>query len=141
MSDGIFGVGVAEVLIIGLVLFVIGGPENTAKWARQLGRTVRQVRQAWSKMITEFEQDLGPEGKELLDLTRELNQNVSELRNPVGPRRLLSEASRAVESAVAEVEEDMPSKQSAEIQSNGEEPEPDAKKYQAWLPPEDRPSQ
>ena len=32
--DGIFGVGLAEMLIIGLALFVIGGPENTAKWAR-----------------------------------------------------------------------------------------------------------
>ena len=42
--DGIFGVGLAEMLIIGLVLFIIGGPENSAKWARELGRFVRLAR-------------------------------------------------------------------------------------------------
>ena len=44
--DGIFGIGVAEMLIIALALFVIGGPENTAKWARRR-RVMRQVREAW----------------------------------------------------------------------------------------------
>ena len=52
--DGIFGVGLAEMLIIGLALFVVGGPKNTAKWAREMGKMVRQVRQALPPPTTHF---------------------------------------------------------------------------------------
>ena len=47
--DGIFGVGIGEVLIIILVVVVIGGPQNAIKWSRDLGRMLRQAREIWQQ--------------------------------------------------------------------------------------------
>jgi Sec-independent protein translocase protein TatA len=137
--DGIFGVGVAEMLIIGLALFVIGGPKNTAKWARELGHMIRQVRQAWSQVMADLENELGPEGKELMDTARELGQGAREVSSMARPSRLVGETMRMVESAV-----DVDANTAKPASSTGAPPaEPaqedtatDAKKYAAWLPPE-----
>lgn len=90
--DGIFGVGVAEVLIIGLVLFVIGGPENTAKWARELGRWVRKGREMWAEVMAQLENELGEDGKEIVDAAREVGQEVRGLRSATSPRGVMRSA-------------------------------------------------
>ena len=144
--DGIFGVGLAEMLIIGLALFVIGGPENTAKWARELGKMVYKGRKMWAELMAQMEKELGPEGKELVDVTRELGKGAREIRQMSPTKRVLGETMRMVESAV-----DIEAVESGESQSGKSEaapagpPEPaggtsgngqdDEKKYQAWLPP------
>ncbi|NLX09102.1 MAG: hypothetical protein GXY36_05565 [Chloroflexi bacterium] len=136
--DGIFGVGLAEMVIIALALFIIGGPENTTKWARELGRQVRKLRQAWEQMVAEMEQELGPDGKEILDATRELSQSTRELRSIASPKRLMSDAARMVDSTLNEAQnpkieppEAAPAaEQPGSSNSNGTE-----QKYQAWLPP------
>ena len=129
--DGIFGVGIAEMLIIGLALFIIGGPENTAKWARDLGRMVRQVRQAWADMMVEVERDLGPEGKELMDATRELNQTARSLRSSTSPTsRLMRDATRLLDDTLDEIDP-AAGKKAAETTNS-----PANGKYRAWLPPD-----
>lgn len=94
--DGIFGVGLPEMLIIALALFIVGGPKNTAKWARELGVYARKAREAWSKVMTEMETELGPEGKEVMDVARELSKGVNDVRTMNPARRTMSETLRLV---------------------------------------------
>lgn len=158
--DGIFGVGVAEVIIVVLAMFVIGGPENTAKWAREAGRWVRKARQAWGQMVAEMENELGPEGKELMDVTRELGKGARDMRNMSSTRRLMGETMRMVEDSVkvsgdqpapADVANAIPAVSSngssngtapANAAANGTGSSEDSSaqdsdsKYRAWLPPD-----
>lgn len=134
--DGIFGVGLAELIIIGLALFIIGGPENSAKWARELGRTVRKVRTAWAEIMADMEQELGPEGKELMDVTRELNQAAQQLRSASPARHALRDATRLLEDTAADVKsiQDIPS---TPVPSSHENLAASANdKYSAWKPPD-----
>ncbi len=117
--DGIFGVGLAEMVIIGLVLFIIGGPENSARWARELGRFVRRARQEWAKLAAELQTELGEEGREALDAVRELGREVREVRTL--PAQVVRDALTL---------EDPPT-----TADNGASP-----KYTAWLPPKDPPN-
>ncbi|NLF78574.1 MAG: hypothetical protein GX573_23010 [Chloroflexi bacterium] len=145
--DGIFGVGLAEMLIIGLALFVIGGPENTAKWARELGKMVYKGRKMWADLMAQMEKELGPEGKELVDVTRELGKGAREIRQMSPTKRVLGETMRMVESAVdieGAGEGESQSGKSKGAPAGTSEPaggtsgngQNDEKKYQAWLPPE-----
>jgi Sec-independent protein translocase protein TatA len=151
--DGIFGVGLAEMLIIGLALFVIGGPKNSAKWAREMGKMVRQVRQAWAQVMADLETELGPEGKELMDAARELGQGTREVTSMGRPTRLLGETMKIVESSL-DVEANVAKSTALADQPPVPTPAPktaptatapsangDGKKYNAWLPPDhDQPS-
>ena len=128
--DGIFGVGLAEMLIIGLVLFIIGGPENSAKWARELGRFVRLARQEWAKIAAELEGELGAEGREALDAMRELGQEVREVRTL--PQQVLREAMLPEDAPAPS--EDAPD---ADADADADDAPP---VYTAWLPPKDPPS-
>ncbi len=125
--DGIFGVGLAEMLIIGLVLFIIGGPENTARWARELGRFVRRAREEWAKVVRELEGELGQEGREAFDALRELGQEVREVRQL--PQQVMREA----------ILPPAPSSQPEETQDAPEQAE-NPPVYPAWLPPKDPPT-
>jgi Sec-independent protein translocase protein TatA len=129
--DGIFGVGLPEMLIIVLVIFVVGGPGNTAKWAREAGRTVRKLRKAWEEMMSDVEKELGPEGKELMDVSRELGRGAYEVRTMSSPARLMSETTRMVESSLADLDNDTPVRPE-EPQAGAAQPQEE--KYPAWLP-------
>lgn len=147
--DGIFGVGLAEMIIIALALFVIGGPENTAKWARQAGRVVRQMREMWADFTKDLENELGPDGKELMDATREFSQSAADLRRSTNPRRLLADSTRAMEAMVKdEAPADRAEKPSASqgatpsetpaASERSEAPvaEESGTRYRAWQPPQ-----
>ncbi len=133
--DGIFGIGLPELMIVALVLFIIGGPQNSTKWARELGRQVRKLRDAWSEMSGQIEKELGPEGKELMDMSREFGRGAQELRNITSPQRMMREAGRLVDSPAPA--KSAPSAPSAS--SNGGASPADSKKYPAWLPPDQTP--
>ncbi len=145
--DGIFGVGIAEMLIIALALFVIGGPENTAKWARQAGRIVRQLREMWADFTKDLEKELGPEGKELMDATREFGQGAADLCRSTSPRRLLAESTKAMEAMARDeisptraetpsAAKDTPSADAPAATARSEAPAAeDTNKYRAWQPP------
>ncbi|MGQ9851201.1 MAG: hypothetical protein ACUVSU_14230 [Aggregatilineaceae bacterium] len=142
--DGILGVGVAEMLIIALVLFIIGGPTNTAKWARELGRFVRQARQAWAQTLAELEREMGPEGKEILDAARELGQGAREVARMNPTRHLMADTLRMVEDAT-DLREDRSAVTRTETGAEALTPdntaEPGASSarptYSAWLPPDE----
>lgn len=138
--DGIFGVGVAEVIVIGLVLFIIGGPENTAKWARELGRWVRKAREAWSDVMTQLEDELGDEGKELVDAAREVGQEVRGLRSMNPTRGAIARAleadlkiteSKTSESTAKPSQQDSPASSTETAVADS-----DDARYAAWRPPD-----
>lgn len=139
--DGIFGIGVAEMLIIALVLFIVGGPTNTAKWARELGRLMRQVRQAWAQTLAELEREIGPEGKEILDAARELGQGAREVTRLNPTRYLVGDTLRMVEDAT-DMRERRPSEPAAGVtgasapEAGQAETRPSEPVYPAWLPPD-----
>ncbi|GAB4409832.1 MAG: hypothetical protein Kow00106_03500 [Anaerolineae bacterium] len=135
--DGIFGIGVAEMLIIALVLFIIGGPTNTAKWARELGRFMRQARQAWAQTLAELEREMGPEGKELLDAARELGQGAREVTRMNPTRHLVADTLRMVEEAT-DLREDRPTPgvNAPSASATPAETKPTEPTYPAWLPPD-----
>ncbi|NDJ76909.1 MAG: hypothetical protein GYB65_11675 [Chloroflexi bacterium] len=105
--EGIFGVGLFEILLIMLILFIVGGPENTAKWAREVGRYVGKLRQQWQHAVKEFEKELGPEGKELLDASRELSQNLNQVRRASSPRRLVTDTTRKLSQSMTDIQSDL----------------------------------
>jgi Sec-independent protein translocase protein TatA len=100
--DGIFGIGIPEMIIIVLAILIIGGPRNAVKWSGDLGRMLRKLRIMWGQMMADLEKDLGPEGKELMSATRDLTRNVQELRSSANPRKLAAQATRLVEDAMTE---------------------------------------
>lgn len=134
--DGIFGIGLPEMIIVALVLFMIGGPQNTTKWAREMGRQVRKLRAVWAEMSGQIEKELGPEGKELMDMSRELGRGAQELRNMTSPQRVLRETNRLIDPPAS-------SKPASPVKSTSSNGGIDtistSKKYPAWLPP-DKPS-
>jgi sec-independent protein translocase protein TatB len=100
--NGIFGVGLAEIVLVLIVLFVVGGPEHTARWAREVGRWIGKVRRAWDELVAEIESDLDDDGKDLLDAARELNRGVHEVRTMSPTRQLVATTLREVEGVGAE---------------------------------------
>lgn len=136
--DGIFGVGIGEVVIIVLVILIIGGPENAMKWSRDLGRFLRQMRDLWGQMMSELEKDLGDDGKEIMNVTREFTRNINDARSAANPRRLVREASKLIEEAVEEADQEITTtlKESDEALKKAlqksETPAPE--RFSAWLP-------
>lgn len=131
--DGIFGIGPAEILIIVFVLLVVGGPRNTVKWAREAGKLIHQLRQMWSQMMRQLENEMGDEGKELMKTTRELTQGVNQIRGAANPTRLAAQATRYIEKIAEE-----PAKPTQNGAKTDESPTPEERdestQYSAWLP-------
>lgn len=92
----IFGIGLFELIIIGLVLIVVAGPQRSLIWAREVGRYVSKFRQYASAMIAEFEDEVGPEGRELLDVAREFRQQTTEIRNATSGRGVLNQLNQSI---------------------------------------------
>ena len=139
--DGIFGIGIPEMIIIVLAILIVGGPRNAVKWSGELGRMLRKVRVMWGQMMADLEKDLGPEGKELMSATRDLSRNVQELRTAANPRKLAAQATRLVEDAMTETKvtlEDTIAEAAAVLETPSDEaPKAPAKensngRYSAW---------
>lgn len=65
-----FGVGLPELLVIGVVGILIFGPDRLPDFARQAGRVLRQIRQFTQAARNDLRSELGPEfaNLELSDL-------------------------------------------------------------------------
>lgn len=153
--DGIFGVGLPEMLIIALVLFIVGGPKNTVKWAHELGVWARKARESWSKVVAEMEQELGPDGKEVFDTARELGKGAREMRHMNPLKNAVNETLRLTEKSIDADEVEAPPQVKTPVltssatspvstapaapkngtSSNGAS-ESTENKYPAWLPPD-----
>jgi Sec-independent protein translocase protein TatA len=143
----IFGVGLGEVMVIVLVILIIGGPRNAVKWSRELGKMLRQGRMFLQQIMSELEKDLGPEGKEIMDATRNLTKGVNEVRTAANPRRLTGQVKNLIESTVEEtkavleepLKETEAALKKAQIKedkngSNGAGEEAGDGNYSDWLP-------
>ena len=143
--DGIFGVGIAELIIIILVILIIGGPQNAVKWSRDLGRMLRKLRDFIQQTMAQLENEVGDDGRELLKASRELGQNFNDVRRAASPQHLIGQATKLVDDSIKEADDSLkPSlNQTAQVlrQSANASPKPESKPetsanptYQAWLP-------
>lgn len=93
----IFGVGAAEIIVIGLLMLVIAGPKRSAIWAREAGRYLRQFREAWQNMMAELQKDMGEDGKELMNMAQEIGKTAADARRLVNPHAIVGTAISASE--------------------------------------------
>jgi sec-independent protein translocase protein TatB len=61
----VFGIGLPELLVIGIVAVVVLGPERLPEFARQAGRFVRQLRHLAQNAQSQLREELGPEYADL----------------------------------------------------------------------------
>ncbi len=122
----ILGVGIAELAIIAFLLLVVAGPRRTAVWARQAGVWVRQFREAWSKMMADFENEMGEDAtKAIKEATQELRRTRSIVRETATQsQRLMRQAMN--DATVQETDEEKPAS------DNGAEAAPTDDRYDAW---------
>lgn len=137
--DGIFGIGIAEVIIVGLVLFIIGGPENTVKWAGQLGRWVGVIRAEFRQIWREIEADMDDETKEFVQEMRQAANEVRSIQHT--SRSMITESLQLVEgkekSAGAASASPKTTPDASAGAAEGDADGPGNKQYPAWLPPEE----
>ena len=71
-----FNIGMAEIILLLLIAFLVVGPKDLPKVARALGRFVRYVRE----MIEEVKRETGLDevADELKDIDREIKQDLKE---------------------------------------------------------------
>lgn len=60
-----FGIGMPEMLVIGVVAILVFGPDRLPEFARTAGRLLRQVRQMVSNAQDDLRNELGPEFADL----------------------------------------------------------------------------
>ncbi len=60
-----FGIGLAELMVIAIVAVVVFGPERLPEYARQAGRLVRQLRNLANSAQNQLREELGPEYADL----------------------------------------------------------------------------
>ena len=69
-----FGIGMQEMVIIGLIVLVIFGPKNLPGMARDVGRFVSDARRS----VEEFKEDLVSEGEDSQELRKSRDQEASQ---------------------------------------------------------------
>ncbi|WP_328991703.1 sec-independent translocase [Kribbella sp. NBC_01245] len=60
-----FGIGVPEMMVIGVVAILVFGPDRLPEFARTAGRLLRQMRQMVSNAQNDLRNELGPEFADL----------------------------------------------------------------------------
>lgn len=125
--DGIFGVGIGEMIVIALTILVIGGPTRSREWARQAGRMLFRLRSEFNKVMANLEKELGPDGKELLDTSRQLGKGIQEIRSTVDPRRAIGSLDKMVKDSIKEPE--VP-----KIEAPAKPPTEENNPFSAWIP-------
>ena len=85
----VFGIGIPELAVIGLVAILVFGPDKLPEVARQAAQLVRQARRIANNARDQLREELGPEYADL------------ELRD-LDPRRMVA---RQLQEAMAELDE------------------------------------
>ncbi|HET6627382.1 MAG TPA: sec-independent translocase [Nocardioidaceae bacterium] len=77
-----FGIGLPELLVIGVVAVLVFGPDRLPDFARQAGRFVRQVRTFTQAARDDLRSELGPEFADLelsdLDPRKAVRKHIME---------------------------------------------------------------
>jgi len=60
-----FGIGVPEMMVIGIVAILVFGPDRLPEFARTAGRLLRQVREMVTNAQDDLRNELGPEFADL----------------------------------------------------------------------------
>jgi len=76
-------IGLLELLVIGILLFVVVGPERMPEFFGQLGRWARYGRNWWSKMQGEIGREVEQNAAPFKDMAGEMRENYSELKQGV----------------------------------------------------------
>ena len=94
----LFGVGAAELLVIGFFLLIVAGPKRSAEWARQAGEYLGQLRQLWQRMMDDLRNEMGDDANELLNTAQEIQRTATDFRQQTSPRNIAGQAIKMVES-------------------------------------------
>jgi sec-independent protein translocase protein TatB len=89
MNGTLFGVGPLEVLVIGILILLVLGPERLPELTRQMGRALRRLRQTYVAFTQEFKDELQPIAQDIDEVTRELRQEVAAIREAADLRSVL----------------------------------------------------
>jgi|GEM_PF-1267486 len=142
--DGIFGVGILEMVIIVLAILIVGGPQNAAKWAKELGKMLRQARDMWNQMLNDLDKDIGDDGREVMNAARQVTREVNQIRNVANPTSIGRRVSSMVNDSVREVEKTVKeplTPPSTKSSTNGvNKKTTDASRYGAWTAPTNKPT-
>ncbi|MDX8407655.1 MAG: hypothetical protein R8L58_04645 [Mariprofundaceae bacterium] len=76
-------IGLFELLVIGVLLFVVVGPERMPEFFGQLGRWGRYGRDWWSQMRGEISREIDHESRPLKDMAGEMQQHIDGVRSDV----------------------------------------------------------
>ncbi len=76
-------IGLFELLVIGLLLFVVVGPERMPEFFAQLGRWVRYGRDWWYQMRGEISREVEQGTAPLKDMAGEMHQHIDAVRDDV----------------------------------------------------------
>jgi sec-independent protein translocase protein TatB len=76
-------IGLLELLVIGVLLFVVVGPERMPEFFGQVGRWVRHGRNWWSKMHGEISREIEQNTVPFKDVAGEMHENYTGLKQDV----------------------------------------------------------
>lgn len=100
MNGTIFGVGPLEVLVIGIVILLVFGPERLPELTRGLGTALRRLRETYVSFTQEFRGELEPIAQDIDAVTREIRQEVEAIRQATDIRTILQPYADDVNKAV-----------------------------------------
>ncbi len=89
MNWTLLGIGPLEVLLIGILILLLFGPERLPEFARGLGKALLRLRETYVALTQEFKGDLQPIAQDLGEVTRELRQEVQAIREAADIRAVL----------------------------------------------------
>lgn len=89
MNSTLFGMGLPEILAIAALTLLIFGPERLPGLMRNMGKTIRKMREVYIQLSSELQKELGPYAKEIDEATRELRQDLNTIREVSDVRNLI----------------------------------------------------
>ncbi|MFN3705590.1 MAG: twin-arginine translocase TatA/TatE family subunit [Thermoflexales bacterium] len=99
MNGTVFGVGPLEVLLIGILILLVFGPERLPEFTRGLGVALRRLRESYIAFTREFKDELQPIAQDIHEVTRELRQEVEAIREAADLRTVLNPYAEAISQA------------------------------------------
>jgi sec-independent protein translocase protein TatB len=103
MNGTIFGIGPLEVLVIGILILLVFGPERLPEFTRSLGTALRRLRETYVAFTQEFKGELQPIAQDLDEVTREIRQEVDAIRQAADLRSVLKPFSDELDKTTVEV--------------------------------------